>query len=385
MRITSEVAHSILVKLKKLLNYNINIMNSDGVIVGSTDSSRLNQIHQGALMVFDTKKAIFIYSEDEAHFPGAKPGVNLPIEIQKEIIGCIGVTGEPNDVIQFAQILKVTVEVMLQEMELFNQLQYENKLAEKWVLDFVHPSHFHASKLEADGLHYLNLDFQKNISIFLIRFTDFLPIMKHQDMEEVVKNRKKKDERLHQLKTLLPSIVFSSFLEDDNCIIAVPPSKINYQTAADSIHTYFLNQGVKVKIGIGGSYNGIEGYRKSYLEACDSLKLLEKFPKPNEVAHISDWGIITLFQQVPEETLKSFYAQYLPEEVTLNEEQIHTLEVLYNNALNMKVTAEELHIHRNTLLYRLDSISRKTGLDPKNFHDALLLRVLLVIEKLAFK
>jgi carbohydrate diacid regulator len=77
MRITSEVAHSILVKLKKLVNYNINIMNSDGVIVGSTDSSRLHQIHQGALMVFDTKKAIFIYSEDEAHFPGAKPGVNL--------------------------------------------------------------------------------------------------------------------------------------------------------------------------------------------------------------------------------------------------------------------------------------------------------------------
>ena len=82
MRITSELAHPIILKLKALVNYNINIMNDDGLIVGSTDPDRLYQIHQGALQVIESKEPILISSIDEKRFHGSRPGVNLPVEVQ---------------------------------------------------------------------------------------------------------------------------------------------------------------------------------------------------------------------------------------------------------------------------------------------------------------
>lgn len=382
MRITSEIAHSILLKLKKLVDYNINIMNEEGLIVGSTDSTRLYQIHQGALEVYETKEAIYIYSEDEKQYPGAKQGVNLPIEIQQKIIGCIGVTGEPGDVIQFVKILKVTVEVMLQEMELFNKLQYENKIMENWVRDFVHPQGVDFARLEEEGIHYLNLDFNKNLSIILIQFEDLLN-ENDQNIEVVLAKKKRRDDRLKLLKSLLPEIAFSAFIEEDCCLIAVPYEGINHLQISRIVQSCFLAQSIETRIGIGNSYEGISGYRKSFLEALDSLLLLAKFPKAEKIAHITEWGLVYLFKQIPQEKLKIFYFQNLPYDTSLNEEQIHTLEALYGNGLNMKETAKSLHIHRNTLLYRLDGIAKKTRLDPKVFHDALMLKVLMVIEKLA--
>ncbi len=174
MRITSELAHPIILKLKALVNNNINIMNHEGIIVASTDSNRLYQIHEGALKVFETKEPILIYPNDEGMFHFSKPGVNLPVKIHNKIVGVIGVTGDPNEVIKFAQILKVTVEVMLQEIELSNKLQYENKIMERWVLDLVHPHEIDSSKLEVDARYYLNLDINKELSIFLIRFDDLI-------------------------------------------------------------------------------------------------------------------------------------------------------------------------------------------------------------------
>ena len=41
------------------------------------------------------------------------------------------------------------------------------------------------------------------------------------------------------------------------------------------------------------------------------------------------------------------------------------LEALAENDLNISKAAEQLFIHRNTLLYRLKKIEEKTGLDPK--------------------
>lgn len=378
MRITSELAHPIISKLKALVNFNINIMDEEGVIVASTDPNRMYQIHQGALKVINLKEQIVIYPADESLYVGSKPGVNLPVEHQDLIVGVIGITGNPDEVYKFAQILKVTVEVMLQEMELFNKLHYENKIMENWVLELIHPHELNYAKLETDGKHYLNLNLNEEISVFLIRFPD----LNYQNINENNIVPLKKDERLNQIRALIPKISFSAFLDDIHCLIGIPHMKENYYSVARSIKGYFTSQKLTLQIGIGQSYRKINGYRKSYLEAKDSLMLLEKFPNDDHIAHISEWGFINLLQQVPKERLESFYGQYLGGKLSLNEEQLLTLKALFDHDLNMKLTAEALHIHRNTLLYRLCNIAKQTGLDPKSFHDAMILRMLMVVEKI---
>lgn len=65
----------------------------------------------------------------------------------------------------------------------------------------------------------------------------------------------------------------------------------------------------------------------------------------------------------------------------LSAEQCDTLDALFTNNLNISEAARSLFLHRNTLLYRLDKIKEQTGLDPRLFSDALLLRLAVLYQQ----
>jgi sugar diacid utilization regulator len=73
--------------------------------------------------------------------------------------------------------------------------------------------------------------------------------------------------------------------------------------------------------------------------------------------------------------------QTLPWSMRLSAEQRETLAALCSHNLNISETARALYIHRNTLLYRLDKLKETTGLDPRQFSDALLLRLALLFSQ----
>lgn len=65
----------------------------------------------------------------------------------------------------------------------------------------------------------------------------------------------------------------------------------------------------------------------------------------------------------------------------LSPEQIETLETLFRCQLNVSDAARQLYLHRNTLQYRLDKLTEQTGLDPRQFPDAVLLQLLLLFRQ----
>ncbi|MEK3855636.1 PucR family transcriptional regulator [Cytobacillus sp. FSL H8-0458] len=52
-------------------------------------------------------------------------------------------------------------------------------------------------------------------------------------------------------------------------------------------------------------------------------------------------------------------------------ELLHTIKVFLQNSSNVSLTAKKLYIHRNTLQYRLDKFTEKTGIHLKDFNSAL--------------
>lgn len=49
--------------------------------------------------------------------------------------------------------------------------------------------------------------------------------------------------------------------------------------------------------------------------------------------------------------------------------------------MNIQQTADDLYLHRNTLIYQLSKIEKETGYDPKRFKDALTLQLALWSDK----
>ena len=61
----------------------------------------------------------------------------------------------------------------------------------------------------------------------------------------------------------------------------------------------------------------------------------------------------------------------------LSEEERMILKTYYEEDMSRSHTCEKLFLHKNTLQYKLNTIMRKCGLNPRHFKDATLLYLAL--------
>ncbi|MDW8571891.1 sugar diacid recognition domain-containing protein [Staphylococcus shinii] len=119
--LTEEVATLIVEETAKRTKSNINIMNFNGKIIASFDKSRIGSIHEGARQVLERGKTVILTQEDCEKLQGTQPGINLPIIFQDEIVGVIGITGDPKALLYVADLVKMSTELLLYQ----NYFTYE--------------------------------------------------------------------------------------------------------------------------------------------------------------------------------------------------------------------------------------------------------------------
>ena len=56
----------------------------------------------------------------------------------------------------------------------------------------------------------------------------------------------------------------------------------------------------------------------------------------------------------------------------------------FENNLNVSETSRGLFVHRNTLVYRLEKIKKLTGLDLREFDDAIVFKVALMVKTVSY-
>src|SRR5690606_26645775 len=60
-----------------------------------------------------------------------------PFKFQREIVGVIGITGDPEKVRQYAQLVQMTAELILEQSVLIEQLRWDERLRENFVLRLI--------------------------------------------------------------------------------------------------------------------------------------------------------------------------------------------------------------------------------------------------------
>jgi purine catabolism regulator len=87
-----------------------------------------------------------------------------------------------------------------------------------------------------------------------------------------------------------------------------------------------------------------------------------------------------VFQHVSREIMKAYCDKLLhplqEKEADYVQEMINTLEVYLNSNGSLHDAAKQLHIHRNTVAYRLEKISECLGIDLKNYNDIAKLKMM---------
>ncbi|MBO6158444.1 MAG: helix-turn-helix domain-containing protein [Firmicutes bacterium] len=108
----------------------INIMNTDGIIVASSDQSRVGSYHHGAKEVVLKGSPVNIYKDQLQYYHGAKEGCNMPIRLNGVVVGVIGMYGNPDEIQETAQLLKVYVEKYYQLESLLRPIGSEDAVRE---------------------------------------------------------------------------------------------------------------------------------------------------------------------------------------------------------------------------------------------------------------
>lgn len=136
-----------------------------------------------------------------------------------------------------------------------------------------------------------------------------------------------------------------------------------------------------ISVGIGRYHPGIRGLARSYQDARAALTLGRRFHGQNQV-HCLDALGIAAFVGVSDESTKIDLATHLLSPLDHSEELLETLNVFFAENCRPSSTANRLSIHRNTLSYRLDKAASLTGLDPRQFDDAVQIRLSLLLRSL---
>ncbi|MNZ87197.1 Leucine-rich protein [compost metagenome] len=89
-----------------------------------------------------------------------------------------------------------------------------------------------------------------------------------------------------------------------------------------------------------------------------------------------------LLNAIPEAQRSKYLEQSLKRaDLFVESELLNTIETFFALDCNVSETAKKLYIHRNTLLYRLDKLKQETGLDVRQFRDAVLVKIIMLLYK----
>lgn len=362
--VTKELAQKIVCRTMEIIDCNINVMNEKGVIIGSGDKKRINHIHEGALMVLKSGSSYEITQQQADSLRGAKSGVNLPIFFNGEIVGVVGLTGLPEQIRNYGELVRMAAEMIFQEMILIEEIQWDERLKEELV---------HQLLQQEDPFDSLFFDRANRFDINL-----YLPrvavIVTAENRHKVMKLVKKYIAN-NDLYAMLP----------DGVVLLKSIEAGSASSYAEQLEKQLRASGMVCKLAAGSFQADFKGLHVSYQQAKDTLAVGSKLHPEADFYCYADYQIPVLLRQragfQENHDLLDHYKKL--KEYDKKKELIETLTVYIEENGEGSTAAKKLFIHRNTLSYRLDKIQSITGKDPRKVKDLLELYVALLLSKIS--
>jgi carbohydrate diacid regulator len=361
--LTTEIALEIVRETSLRLQRNINIMDVDGIIIAAKDTSRIGLIHEGTLEVLRSGNTLIINAEEDKTWEVAQPGVNLPIVFQDETIGVIGITGNPDEMKDVGELVKMTTELMIKQEFIASQLEWRQHTKDMIVGELlkINPSYAQIQR----ALSLLKFDLSPPYLTIMIEIT-----------ERSISNQA----LIQKLEDTIGShngIV--SFINVHRILITL--CGIEEDEAYHCVHRVFKTMkktDIVFKMAYSLPFYKLKKFNQSYLDCDLTLQISED---SQELVSFTNIEIKSLIYQLDETLSKRFSSRIFKD--GNDSVRSKTLKAFFANSLNIQKTADALYVHRNTLIYRLNKFTRDTGYDPRKFDDALNLQVALWIAEKA--
>lgn len=392
MEIDPNIATDIVTHLKDALRHEINFFNTDGIIVASTDPTRVGSGHDGARLAIALKQTVCV--DDEHPFEGARNGVNVPVQFDGEVVAVIGITGERAEVEPFGTVLQKMTEILIREH--LDQLAQSNRRA---LLTSLVISLMHGSRDETDVERLaamLDVDLTRPCSAIVIRGDEPDDLLTHREQLAPV---------LEQEINMPPGAI-GTLTSQEYLLIILDGSGTEAALRTASAIQEIISRHTEhpTHCGFGCATPTMLDCRASYEQAVTALQWgiankASRAPAPRSSratpltptpssrstsTMYADLDLGLVLPQIPPaqaQTLVHHVFGDLPDATVDAFETTFDAYTRRNGSIN--AAAEELFLHKNTLQNHLNRIAATTGYNPRDLNDHTVLALAFLLRRQA--
>lgn len=150
--LTAALAQEIAADTSRIIGMNVLITDRDGTVIGNGDQTRKGTLHEASIEVLRTRNPVSHTAQQARELRGVKPGMTLPILLDGDVVGTVGITGSPADVRPFALLVQRQTEILLNEAELLQARFRRQQALEDLVRDISFSAFYDPDLVQPDQL-----------------------------------------------------------------------------------------------------------------------------------------------------------------------------------------------------------------------------------------
>ncbi|HEY9667298.1 MAG TPA: helix-turn-helix domain-containing protein [Coleofasciculaceae cyanobacterium] len=391
------VANVVTERISELLSARVMVLDDRGVVIAQS-AGYANASREPALVGFP-----FELNSRAAKTRTKRSSFRLPIRFNGRSGEVIIGESEEGEAIS-PRLTQKLVEMIVNQTAEVAQLPSQDELKNKFIHDLLHGSIANEADILRQG-QILGMDLTKARAVILIDAADYIVASAHTNARV-----------WQQVQFIINSIVSFFHLPNDTICAYIGEGEVAVLKASSTsdlvlwanredrssqsnpswanlvalkrassalLKRLRCNTNESISIGIGRHHPGIEGLAKSYQDARAALSLGRRLQGPNQVYCLDKLGIAA-FVGISDESTKIELAKHLLSPLDQEPDLLETLDAFFVENCCPSSTAKRLSIHRNTLSYRLDKITSLTGLDPRQFDDAMQIRLAFLLRSLVY-
>ena len=350
-----DLAQKFIEQIRKYTDYNVNIMDENGMIIASCSEGRIGQYHEVAHNLILSGESISS-TTDSGDFAHVLPGINMVIETGGRREGVVGLTGDPDEVRPVALVVKMSIEAMLRYEQQQEEARLRQNRKERFLYFLTQVEH---SKPEELRQMAAELDYPEE--------TARIPILVHTkdaDPGEALSHlHNSAGHTRNDISIVLDPqhfVVFKSFDKDDGRLLS------DYKYLIGEYLSPLLRWLKETGRSAGFCIGSFQTRYAQYYYAFQHCRWLERTIRPEgSSVFFYDYAGSYLQDLVPMRDMQHifrFFEKKLPEKKRKTYTEM--LRVLLQTNFNFSRAAKRLYLHKNTLVYRYNDMKDFFGMDP---------------------
>ncbi|WP_328773544.1 CdaR family transcriptional regulator [Streptomyces sp. NBC_00286] len=352
-----------------VIGFNVLITDAEGTVIGSGDSSRVGTFHEASVEVIRTKEPATHNTSQALQLRGVRPGVTLPLVTDGQAVGTVGITGTPAQVRRFGLLVKRQTEILLRESVMLRSRLLAERAAEKLLADI---ASYDPHVVEGEFLLFraAELGFDLRLRRVAVAFEVTVP-----DAGARRQGAPTRDMAL--IRSELLRTVREVFADPQDIVATTAPGWIGVlhrlparrpltSLAGDCrrvTDVIAAQDGLAARAGIGEPASSVGDLHDSYQDACDALRLGARVTGGSPVHLITDLRVHQVLAAVGQPARNRLLALTAADLRTQPDWPVlrDTITAWCESGFNLVRASAALHIHRNTVVYRMNKIEQITG------------------------